>query len=165
MSDDRTPLFERLNDHMLRRAAETARARLREVAGSPAVRHHPLTECLDTDAQAMSLDQLLHHERRTEIRIVFADQGQHRVAKGLATLAIARTTALPGNQSRCATGLKGSTKPENRATANTHQRASRFQREPTISKSIITRSRLSSRSLIWIVIVGHPERRDHRLPQ
>jgi hypothetical protein len=54
-----------------------------------------LTECLDTDAQAMSFDQLLHRERRTEIRIVLADQGQHRVAEGLATLAIARTTALP----------------------------------------------------------------------
>jgi hypothetical protein len=80
----------------------------------------------------LPFDQLLHRERRTEVRIVLANQGQHRVAKGLATFAIARTTALPGNQSRCATGLKGSTKPENLAPANTHQRASRRQCEPTI---------------------------------
>ena len=37
------------------------------------VRHHPLTECLDTDAQTMSFDQLLHRERRTESKRCEAD--------------------------------------------------------------------------------------------
>ena len=48
--------------------------------------------------------------------------------------AIARTATLPGRQSRCAAGLKGTTEAENLASANTHQRASRRRCETSIGQ-------------------------------
>ena len=80
----------------------------------------------------MPFGQLLHRQRRTEIRIALANQRQHRATERFAMFAIARTATLARRQSRCAIGLKGTTEAKNLASAKTHQRASRRKRETTI---------------------------------
>jgi hypothetical protein len=45
------------------------------------VRHHPLPKCLDTNAKAMTLSQLLRSQRWTKIHVVFTNQRQNRLSE------------------------------------------------------------------------------------
>jgi hypothetical protein len=51
------------------------------------LRHHPLTQRLDTDTRAMSFGQLLPRQCRAKVRIALANQGQHRAMEHFAKLA------------------------------------------------------------------------------
>jgi hypothetical protein len=98
---------------------------------------------------------------------MFAHQAQHRGREGLATLAIARSAAFARRQTGRAIRRKRPaeavqltpTQPINVAAASTVSRSS--------ARSIITRSRVSSRSRIWITraIKRHLERSGGSVPQ
>jgi len=89
---------------------------------------------------------------------VLANQSQRRVAKGLAAPVIARTAALLRDQSLCATGVKCSTKPENLATADIHQRASGFRRERAIRQ-------IDHHAQPGQLPLAHPNHRHRTTPQ
>ena len=89
---------------------------------------------------------------------MLANQSQRRVAKGLAAPVIARTAALLRDQSLCATGVKCSTKPENLATANIHQRASGFRRERAIPQ-------IDHHAQPGQLPLAHPNHRHRTTPQ
>jgi hypothetical protein len=131
-------------------------------------RHHPLPQRLDADPQTVTCNQFFRRQRGSEVDVMVAHKAQHRGPEGgLATLAVARPAAL----ARCQTGraIRGKcpaeavnltpTQPINVAAASTVSRPS--------ARSIITRSRVSSRSLIWITaaIARHLERSGGNVPQ
>jgi hypothetical protein len=83
----------------------------------------------------VTFKQLLSGERRTEVRVMLAHQRQDRALEGLTTFAIARPTALTGNQRRRPIRFKRTAQAENLAPANAHQRGSRIWCEPTIREA------------------------------
>ena len=121
---------------------------------------HPLPQRLDADPQTVTCNQFLHRQCGSEVQVMFAHQAQHRSPKGLTILTVARPATFarrrPGHQPRISCG------------------GGRFDGDPAAStvsrsfaRSIITRSRVSSRSLISITpaIARYLERSDARMPQ
>ncbi len=66
------------------------------------VRHYPLPQCLDAQAQALTRRKVSRAQMWGRNRDSAPGQRQNRAPEGLAMVTIARATALAGNQPRCA---------------------------------------------------------------
>jgi hypothetical protein len=89
-------------------------------ADPDAVVDRPLAQRLDADRQAVDLGQLLGRQRRPEILLAFAHDGQACLAEGCAISAVAGLATALGDQGVRAAGAEGVEQPIDLPALQTH---------------------------------------------